>query len=200
MTVDNKQPQEEEKWADVKGYEDLYQVSNFGNVRTKDKYIKYKNGRVSFYSSRPIKLVTDTAGYYSFCVHDNYKVKCIRVHRLVAEAFVPKVEGKPYINHIDADKLNNHYSNLEWCTQKENVHHAIRLGLNGEAVYNNSSSIPVVKVDPNTGDDLETYPSINEAIRQNKFRRTAKGGIILCCKKKNNRKTAFGYSWRYANV
>lgn len=191
---------DEEKWADVKGFENLYQVSNFGNVRAKDKYVKYKNGRVSFYSGKPIKLTVNSAGYYSFCAHDNYKVKCFRVHRLVAEAFVPKVDGKNCINHIDANKLNNHYSNLEWCTQEENVHHAINLGLNRESLKNNSSSIPVVKVDTNTGEDLERYPSINEAIRANNLNRAAKSGIILCCKNRHNRKTAFGYSWRYADV
>ena len=71
----------------------------------------------------PVKLNTGS-GYYSF----SYK-KAYLVHRLVAEAFIPNPENKPQVNHIDANKLNNNVSNLEWVTPGENRRHAIRMGL-----------------------------------------------------------------------
>lgn len=189
-----------EIWKDVQGFEDLYMISNHGNLKAKEKRVVYGNGRVSLYKEKPIKFCINAKGYYTCCLHKEGKVKCVKVHRLVAEAFVPKIEGKAYVNHIDANKLNNSSENLEWCTQYENVHHAIEKGLNFEARRNNSSSIPVIQLDKNTGEEIATYPSIAEAMRVNALPKSIKKGIIECCKKKNNRVTAGGYGWRYVNV
>ncbi len=65
-------------------------------------------------------------GYFVYCgsLGSRKKRKCFRLHRCIAEVFIPMVEGKDYINHIDGNKLNNSIGNLEWCTNKENVQHA----------------------------------------------------------------------------
>lgn len=74
------------------------------------------------------KIQTTTAGYKQIQATINGKRKTFMVHRLVAMAFIEGREIKCEVNHIDGDKSNNHASNLEWCTEKENIHHAIRTG------------------------------------------------------------------------
>lgn len=68
-------------------------------------------------------------GYLSVTLYGASGTKRELVHRLVAQAFVPNPQGKPAINHKDGNPRNNRADNLEWCTQRENVHHAIRTGL-----------------------------------------------------------------------
>lgn len=105
-------------WKDVDGYKGLYQVSDNGEVR-------------SFYHNPPLLLKKSmtTTGYYKVELAKDGKKKSLRVHRLVASAFLPCVEGKSLVNHIDGNPLNNNVNNLEWCTQKENVNHALKIGL-----------------------------------------------------------------------
>ena len=93
-----------------------YAVSNTGLV---------KNIKRNFILSP----VTNNKGYLGVAIYINGKEHKKLVHRLVTIAFVPNLDGKPYVNHKDANKQNNYYRNLEWCTQKENIQHASRLGL-----------------------------------------------------------------------
>lgn len=112
-----------EEWKPIPGYEGLYEVSNLGNVRS----LRGWNGRKYIERTRLLKKTMTTTGYYKVELIKEKKKKSLRVHRLVAMAFIPNENGKPYINHIDCNPLNNKVENLEWCTQKENVHHALRL-------------------------------------------------------------------------
>lgn len=114
-----------EEWRDIKGYEGLYKISNIGRVKSYQTFgNNQKIGREHF-----ITPTLTTNGYYRVeLIKDNQR-KTHRIHRLVAFAFLPNPENKPYINHIDGNRLNNHITNLEWCTQKENNEHAIRTGL-----------------------------------------------------------------------
>ena len=109
----------EEIWKDVVGFEDKYLVSNFGRIYSKiTKKILKQNLHVNGYFT----LATKIGGR-------NGKAVCFKVHRLVAMAFIPNIENKPLVNHIDGVKTNNNVNNLEWCTAKENTDHAIRTGL-----------------------------------------------------------------------
>jgi hypothetical protein len=103
----------QEIWKPVKGYEGIYEVSNFGNVKNNVKVLSLRVNR----------------GYQYITLYKDGKTSSKAVHRLVAIAFIPNAKSKPEVNHIDGDKLNNHINNLEWCTPSENAIHAYATGL-----------------------------------------------------------------------
>ena len=116
-----------EEWRDIKGYEGLYQVSNLGKVKSLDHYAS--NGVTDvLYKGRIIKQFSHN-GYMHLHLCKNNKVKTVNVHRLVAIAFIPNPFQKTQVNHIDGNKANNDSSNLEWCSQRENVIHGVKTGL-----------------------------------------------------------------------
>ena len=152
------------------------------------EYFITKEGRI--YSKlkekglRELRPHVNNRGYMVITI----RKKCYKIHRLVAENFLPKIDGKPVVNHIDGDKLNNNVNNLEWCTQSENVQHAWNNGLNSrtrEALYKKVYCILDGKI-------IAEYDSIKEAEEKNP---KAKGHIAACCRGK--RKTAGGYIWEY---
>lgn len=107
----------QEIWKDIEGYEGLYQVSNFGRIKSLIHY-DVENG---YKKKEHIINEWINRGYMSVSLSKNKKHKNFYIHRLVAIAFIENKNNKPFINHIDYNPLNNHVNNLEWCTQKENV-------------------------------------------------------------------------------
>ena len=95
-----------------KKYDDLYEISEYGNIRN----VK---------TQRILKERVTPEGYVHYSLHAHN----VKVHRVVAKFFVPNPQEFPCVNHIDGNKLNNHYSNLEWCTQGHNLKESYRLGL-----------------------------------------------------------------------
>ncbi len=110
----------QEIWKDVPNYEGLYQVSNLGRVRS--------NHNTRYHKPKILKSIP-RSGYVSVILCKNKYHKNVFIHRLVAECFVPNPQNKPCVNHIDGNKANPCATNLEWCTQKENISHAIKTGL-----------------------------------------------------------------------
>jgi hypothetical protein len=101
----------QEEWRPVPCLPE-YEASNLGRIRT-------TTGR----------MLGQWPNYLGYLMVRIRKPRCtMRVHRLVAAAFIPNPDNKPYINHIDCNPANNHVSNLEWCTQLENLRHSARLG------------------------------------------------------------------------
>lgn len=123
----------EEEWRDIHGYENLYKVSNLGRVRSLDRIILKGNGHLNscetLYAG---KILSQQLGngylHVNLCDRD-HKSKVLKVHRLVAIAFIPNPERKLYVNHIDNIRTNNNYNNLEWCTTSENGKHAVKVGV-----------------------------------------------------------------------
>lgn len=101
-------------WKDIAGYEGLYRVSNFGEVESLP--------RLGTRSNQPLLMrqTKSPKGYLNVCLTKNRKKWTVRVHRLVAEAFVPNTANLPQINHKDENKQNNRADNLEWCDCKYN--------------------------------------------------------------------------------
>ena len=116
-------------WKPVKGYEGLYEVSNDGQVRSLDTYIDCGFGAKRLHKGRIKPQRANNRGYLIVALWHNSKQFNTTVHRLVAEAFVPNVNNKPQVNHIDGDITNNSADNLEWVTDNENkAHSSIAVG------------------------------------------------------------------------
>ena len=111
----------EEIWKDVKGFEGKYKISNYGRVLS----LNYRNTD----KKQLLRLSKTVDGYVK--VRLQYKGKDIseRVHRVVAEAFIPNPNNKETVNHIDGNKENNRVDNLEWADRSEQLYHAYSKGL-----------------------------------------------------------------------
>ena len=96
-----------ELWNDIKGFEGLYQISNYGRIKNKRTNLLLKTSH-------------NHKGYQQICLTNNGK-HMAKIHRLVAETFIPNPDNLPQVNHIDKNKDNNHYSNLEWCDCHYNI-------------------------------------------------------------------------------
>lgn len=112
-----------EIWKDIVGYEGYYQISNKGRVKRNGRYTE-NNGRMIFLKEKILKQKVGNAGYLRVGLSKNKKQKWFLVHRLVAQSFIPNIENKPDVNHIDYDVSNNCVENLEWCTKEENMKHS----------------------------------------------------------------------------
>lgn len=169
-----------EVWKDIKGdFYYHYQVSNFGEIRA-----RYQNG-VDWWKLKSCKK----PGRYckvGLRLKDNNR-KSVSVHRLVAEAFLPRIPNKPCINHIDADKTNNMLSNLEWVTPKENMEHYSVMRRIRKGPYREQKNGIKVKC-------VETgivYSSMKEAARDHYTTSTSGLRIVL----DNPNRMAFGVHW-----
>lgn len=128
-----------EIWKEIIGYEDYYQVSNYGNVRSVDRMVW--SGRVYYiYKGQSLKANQAKVGYYTVTLSKRCLCKMTYIHRLVATHFVQNIDNKKQVNHIDGNKLNNMYSNLEWVTNKENSIHAHKIGLTNNAGERNGQA------------------------------------------------------------
>lgn len=113
----------QEIWKDIEEYEGIYQISNFGNIRSLDRIIVDKNKTYLLHGKILKQGIRNT--YKVINLHKNAKRKSYQVHRLVANAFIPNPNNYDIVNHIDENPINNNVNNLEWCNQKHNVNHSI---------------------------------------------------------------------------
>ena len=110
-----------EEWRPVVGYEGLYEVSSYGRVRSLDWFIVDSLGYKRLHKGKVLSPAKDKNGYLKVNLHCNGKHNIIRVHRLVAQAFIPNPDNLPQVNHKDENPSNDNVDNLEWCDQKYNI-------------------------------------------------------------------------------
>ena len=179
-----------ELWADIPGFEGKYQVSNMGRVKSLSRILPHKKHITWRIKERILSQAPCGPGkkkYLGVSFHcGNGNMESFKVHRLVAEAFIPNPDNKPEVNHIDGNTENNRADNLEWVTAKENMDHAWRTGLCENIIK--AKQRPVVNLD--TGDWFE---SITDAER---YYGKSIGAISHVLNGKHER--AHGYRWAYA--
>ena len=163
----------------------MKEIPNFPN------YYITTDGRVwSGWRKKFIAIITTSKGYHRVVLSKKNKSYNFLVHRLVAEAFIPNPDNKPCVNHKDENPGNNDYTNLEWATHKENNNYGSHGEKNGKA-----HSKPVVKIDKNTNEILQYYPSARAAAKDVGMSATNIGAV---CDKKPHYLTAGGYKWAWA--
>lgn len=170
----------DEIWKDIKGYEGLYQVSNWGRIKS-----------IRFGKERIMKLCPDRYGYLYIVLYKNNIKKAYRVHRLVAEAFIDNTDNLPCVNHKDENKQNNNVENLEWCDAKYNLNYGTR----NERISKNrdisKQSKPVLQYTLD-GQFVREWLSAKQAEIEGGFNQ---GNIWMCCRGK--RKYHHNFTWRY---
>lgn len=181
-----------EEWRDVIGFEAYYQISNYGNCRSKDRDVIYKNGQVHHLKGNTIKAVKCTNGYYEYQLNKDGKRYCYMAHRLVAEAFIPNPNNLPEVNHKDEVPSNNISTNLEWCTAKYNANYGTR----NERCFENGTKKQQKKINQLSieGKFIKQWDGIGVASRTLKINDSQ---IIRVCKHKSQNVTAGGFRWEY---
>ena len=156
----------------------------FENLET--DYSVSEEGEVRKDTTNYILKQSSQQDYNFVTLFINGKQKRMRVHRLVAEAFIPNPENKPYVNHIDGNRSNNQVENLEWVTPAENSQHAVSIGQ-----WGNSRARPVIQYNLD-GERMAIFESASEAARQTGG---SQSKVTMCCRRQ--RETANDYQWRY---
>lgn len=195
-----------EIWRDIEGYEGMYQVSNYGNGRSLDRYVTMKHRGGGYFTrlfkGKEMVKYKQLNGYLFFSVRKNNIPKQILVHRAVAKAFIPNPENLPEVNHKDEDKTNNCVDNLEWCNHSYNNTYNDKHIKIGKQLRNRKDQSKIVYKLSLDDKLIETYPSASEAARQNGVNVPR---IIQCCQggyynkkyHKWNNKTVKGHKYSY---
>lgn len=176
----------EEIWKDIYGYEELYQVSNLGRVKS----LNYNHTR----KEHILKPRKDKDGYLRINLYKDEKRKTMFVHRLVAQTFIPNDDlFKTQINHKDENKGNNNINNLEWCDATYNSNYGTRNERNSKSNINHPKKSKQISQYSLDGVFLKTWESTMQIERETSF---AHSFISACCKGKYQK--AYGCIWKYA--
>lgn len=191
----NPAPSEVDGWKNIKGFVGLYQIHNSGIVRSLDRKVWNRNG-YKLESGKILKPNILAKGYFQVYLTNAGITKCLQVHRLVAEAFIPNPQNLPQVNHKDENKSNNRVDNLEWCTQEYNTNY----GTCTQRISNAHKALQkgkrVVQIDKCSQTIIATYPNSAIAMEQTGIDASA---IKKVCLNRPKFKTAGGYIWRHAD-
>lgn len=190
-----------EIWKDIPGYAGRYQASTLGRIRSTDKNVIKRSGVSGFYKGKILKSFMSTGGYlYITIAEEPGKFRPRRLHRVIAETFIPNPLNLPQINHINEDKTDNRAENLEWCTGSYNSNYGHRAEKFALSMQNKPSLSKEVNQYDLKGNYLNSFPSAAEAARfLNLNDKTAACRIGQCCRhlfKTGN--SAYGYLWEFS--
>jgi hypothetical protein len=175
------------EWTTVKGFED-YEATECGRIRRKDKVITRDGHKPFLMRGKELEFTFDKDGYHKTALRKHGKRHYFRVHRIIADTFIPNPNNLPIVNHKNGIKHDNQVDNLEWCTYSENVIHGFEVL--GRVGYNGGQNVPVLMIDPISGKVLNRFESMLEAgIHVGVTNIT----ISACVKGRLN--TAGGYKW-----
>lgn len=177
-----------EWWRPIKDYEGLYEVSNKGRIKSLERAIIRRIKGKIYVKERILKPCINRKGYLQVCLSKDGKQKMYRVHRLVAETFIPNPDNLPQVNHKDECKTNNIPENLEWCDNKYNTTYGTARERGAE-----NCKKPILQIDPNTDEIIKEWVSAKDVERALGIYNSN----ICVCLKKGKQKTAGGYKWKY---
>ena len=187
----------EEIWKNIKGYPN-YQVSNMGRVKRLSTGYYRRTEKI-------LKPQLQNNGYLHIKLSQKDKTKCILVHRLVAQVFIPNPNNLPQVNHINEDKTDNRVENLEWCTQKYNINYGNGIS---KRVKTNKENGTYKKIGENNSKirskSILQFSKDNSFIRKwdcimDVQRELGYDNKQICSCLKNRQKTAKGFKWVYAD-
>ena len=181
-----------EIWKPISGYEGFYEVSNLGRIRSLERIVECSDGRKRKIKDRTLLGARYSGGNSGVTLHKEGCAKVVNIHRIVAEAFVPNPLEKEEVNHKDENPSNNHASNLEWVTCKENINYGTRTERARKAIVEAQGR--AVRQLSRDGELVAEYESLSAACNATG---THVSNITKCAK--GVYKTAGGYIWKYKN-
>lgn len=176
-----------EKWRPIEGYEGLYEVSDWGRVKSLEKVDSLGHLR----KEKILKSIKNNKGYIKVNLCKDGERKNCTVHRLVAQAFIPNPDNLPCVNHKDEVKTNNHVGNLEFCSHQYNSTYGTAIQRRVEKTINGKLSKSVYQYTLD-GEFVREWESVSEIQRQLGYFQTA---ISACCAGKC--KTSYDYIWSF---
>ena len=182
---------ENEEWKDVENFVGRYMISNKGRLCGVGGYRTNKHGTIKWFNHIILNIHPSISGYDHHALYIDGVRSEMLTHRLVAKAFIPNPENKPFVDHIDGNKLNNCVENLKWCTHLENMQNPNSKKKSCTRAHNaHLYDVPVVSIslEDNT---VTHYPSLTDATKLG----FDKSGICMCCRGKRN--THKKHKWMY---
>lgn len=196
-----------EEFRDIKGYEGIYQVSNYGRIKKLERIIKCGHDSTRKEKEKIMSNLINRKGkekviYYQIRLTKNEKGSNKQIHRLVAETFIPNPFNKPTVDHIKPTnyyECNNRVDNLRWATYSEQQRHSFDNcnkipPMKGKTNYHSCKEI--VQYDDNNK-IIDIYPSLHEIQRQLGYSFKC---ISICCtknKRDDKKHKSYGYIWKY---
>lgn len=187
-----------EIWKDIEGYENLYQVSNLGNVRSLERIVEAKRKGNVYTLIKKGHLLVPTKrnhNYLGVYLYNKDGAKVMSVHRLVANAFIPNPNNYSEVNHINENKQDNRVSNLEWCSHKQNMNCGTVQQRRSQTRYKRKIGWKAIEQYTMDGKFVKRFESLAQI---NKELGYGQGNILKCIQGKINYQHAYHFIWKYA--